>query len=221
MDILVSWGNIITASFGNLLAGVLAILPEILGAIIVFIIGLFVAEGVGRLVARILAGLKVDMAIDRTGAKAALAKVGFKNDVSHSLGVLVTWFLYVVFLIAAAEILRLYQISDFLTTVVFYIPNVIIDVAILIIGAISGNFVGHLISGAAEKLGSAKFMSAVGRWSVYVFTAMAALVQLKVATELIQILFTGLVFMFALAGGLAFGIGGKDKAKDLLGKVGK
>jgi hypothetical protein len=223
MSTLTDWGAVLTASFKEIWFKFIDLVPNIIVAVIIFIAGLFISEAVGRLVAKVAKKVYLDKAIETTGIKKILEKIGFKMEVSRSLGLMITWFLYAVVLVAAADILGLNQISDFLQSVVIYIPNVIIAVVILIVGLIISNFVKTLVqeTSAAAKLSSADFLSDVAKWAILIFTFMAALIQLGVAKELIQILFTGLVFMFALAGGIAFGLGGKDKAKDLLDKLNK
>jgi len=170
-----------------------------------------------------LKGAYIDNAVETTGLKKVLEKIGFKMEVSRALGLLITWFLYAVFLIATAEFLNLTQISVFLQSVVFYIPNVIIAIVILLVGIIVSNFIFTLVKEAAlaAKLNASEFLANVARWAIMIFTVMATLVQLGVAAELIQILFAGFVFMVSLAGGIAFGLGGKDKAKELIDKLGK
>ena len=115
------------------------------------------------------------------------------------------------------------QISEFLGSVVLYIPNVIIAVVIFIVGVIVSNFAFTLVkeTATAAELGIAHFLANVAKWAILVFTFMAAIIQLGVAAELTQILFTGLVGMFALAGGIAFGFGGKEKAANLVDKLDK
>lgn len=195
----------------------------IIGAIIVFLVGLFVSKTIGKLTAQILKGIYVDKAVESTGLKKILEKIGFKLEVSQALGFLVKWFLYAVTLVATADILGLSQISEFLNSVVLYIPNVIIAVVILVVGVIISNFVQTLVkeTAVAAQIEIAQFLSDVARWAILVFTVMAALIQLNVATQLTQILFTGFVFMIALAGGIAFGLGGKDKAQNILNKLSK
>ena len=221
MDTLSNLGSVLAASLATVWVRVVDFIPNILGAVIVFIIGLFVADLLGKLVAQILNKIYLDKAVESTGLKTTLAKVGFKATASHFLGLLVTWFLYAVTLIAAAEILNLNQISEFLQAVVLYIPNVIIAVVILIIGIIVSNFVGLVVKEAslAAKLSAADFLARLAKWAILIFSFLAALVQLRVAAELIQILFTGVILMLALAGGIAFGLGGKDKAKELIDKL--
>ena len=223
MTNLTGWGEILTASFAEVWFKIISWIPNVLGAVIIFILGLFVAEGLGRLIAKLVKKIYVDRAVETTGLKKILERVGFKTEVSKALGLLVTWFLYAVVLVAAAEILGLNQISQFLRSVVLYIPNVIIAVVILIVGIVVSNFIQTLVTetAVAAKWSAAYFLANVARWAILVFTFMAALIQLKVATELIQILFTGLVLTFALAGGIAFGLGGKDKAKEILDRLGK
>lgn len=221
MNTINGWGSVLTASFTEIWFKFVDWIPSIIGVIIVFIVGLFLAEALGRLVAKILKKIYLDRALETTGLKKVLEKVGFKMDVSKALGLLITWFLYVVALVAAADILELNQISEFLQAVVLFIPNVIIAIIILIVGIIISNFVYTLVkeTAGAAKISVADFLANVAKWAILVFTFMAALIQLKVATQLIQILFTGFIFMFSLAGGIAFGLGGKDKAKEIIDKI--
>jgi hypothetical protein len=196
-------------------------IPNLLVAVIVFVLGIFIAKGVGRLVARLLSTLYVDKAVEATGFKKILERFGFKLSISEALGLLITWFLYAVVLVAGSDILGLSKISEFLSLVVEYIPNVIVAVVILIVGSVISNFVQLLVkeTALAAKIEIAQFLSDVARWAILVFTVMAALIQLNVATELTQILFGGVVLTVALAGGIAFGLGGKDKARDIIEKL--
>jgi hypothetical protein len=211
----------LSATFVELWLKFVNLIPNIVGAIIIFIIGLFIAKAIGRLVTEIIKKIYVDKAVSATGLKKILESIGFKVEVSYALGVLVTWFLYVVVLVATADVLGLSQISEFLGSVVLYLPNVFIAIVILVVGIVVSNFIHTLVkeTSLAAHLAAADFLADVAKWALLIFTIMAALIQLKVATELIQILFTGLVFMISLAGGIAFGLGGKDKAKEILDKL--
>ncbi|MBU1164505.1 hypothetical protein KKA15_03010 [Patescibacteria group bacterium] len=221
MSNLSSWTAVITGSFQGLWLKFVNIIPEIVVALAVFIVGLFIAEALGRLITKLLEKLYLDKMLEKAGVLKVLDKVGFRMGISKLLGLLTMWFLIAVFLVASAEILHLGQISQFLNKVVAYIPNVIIAVVIMVIGIIVGNFVKSAIqqSAGAANIASAHFLAALGKWSILIFSLMAALVQLRVAASMIQTLFTGLVAMLALAGGLAFGLGGKEKARELLDKV--
>ncbi len=223
MSILNNWGLILTNSFKEVWFKFIDLVPNIVGAVIIFVVGLFISDAVGKLVSRIVKRVYLDKAVEVTGIKKMLEKVGLKMEISRMFGLMITWLLYIVVLVATADMLGLGQISDFLREIVMYIPNVIIAVVILIVGFIVSNLIKTLVkeSSVAANLSAADFFSNAAKWAVLIFTFMAALVQLGVAKEMIQILFTGLVFMFSLAGGLAFGLGGKDKAREILEKFQK
>ena len=221
MEILYHFNQVFISSFQGVWFKFIEFLPNLIAAILVLIIGLFLADFLGRFVSKVLTRLYVDRVVEKTGLKKNLEKLGFKITISRALGLLVFWFLYAVVLIGTAEILQLNQISQFLQAVVLYIPNVIVAVVILVVGIVVSNFISIAVKEAslAAKLTAADLLSTLAKWAILVFSFMAALIQLKVAPELIQILFTGVVLMVALAGGIAFGLGGKDKAKELLDKL--
>lgn len=209
-------------SFQTVWIGLLALLPNLIAALIVLIIGWFVASGLGKLVQRAVEFTKVDQAIGQFGLDRSLKEAGIDFNLALLFGWLAKWFIIVVVLIAVAEILRLQQITDFLETVAFYIPNIIIAVVILLVGFVLGNFVHNVVhkSILASKVSTAAgILAALAKWAIVVFAFLAALSHLNIAKELIQTLFTGFVGMLALAGGLAFGLGGKDSAKDVLEKI--
>ncbi|MDD5110052.1 MAG: hypothetical protein PHI63_02460, partial [Patescibacteria group bacterium] len=125
--------------------------------------------------------------------------------------------------ITAADMLGWSQLTTFLTDVALYLPKVLVAVLILLAGLVLANFVSVIVRKGltTSKVGYAGVLSAFARWLIIVFTVMAALVQLEIAKELMQTLFTGMVGMIALAGGLAFGLGGKDLAKEIMEKIKK
>jgi len=129
--------------------------------------------------------------------------------------------LYIALLIAVSDILKLGQFTDFLKAIALYLPNVIIAVLILVVGLVLGAFLEDLIvkilKGTQAKLIS--LIARVAKWAVVIFSVLAALIQLKVAAILIQTLFTAVVMAIALGAALAFGLGGKDAAKDAIDKI--
>jgi len=134
---------------------------------------------------------------------------------------LVKWFFIIVFLMSAANILGLNEVSQFLRTVVLYIPNVIIAAVILMIGLLVAKFLESLVlaSVRAAELASANFLAALTKWSVVVFSLLVALVQLGIAEDIIRIVVVGIVAAAALALGLAFGLGGQKHADGFIGRM--
>ncbi len=212
-----SYGEAVTSSVEGLAQTVMSFLPNLLAAIIVLILGLLVAASLGKLVTKLIEITRVDELIDRLGVNKTFKAFG-KVRVSAIIGWLVKWFLILVVLMAVADILGLTQIIDFLEDVAAFLPNVVIATVILLIGFVGGNFVYEIThrSVKAAKMHSPKFLGNLAKWSVIIFSLMAALIQLNIASSLVQTLFTGLIAMLALAGGIAFGLGGQDAAKALL-----
>jgi hypothetical protein len=213
--------NVLQVSVLNLWDTILSYLPNVLGAAVVFLAGLLVAYALSHLVIRVVAMLRINELFARAELKGFLDRIGLTLDVGQLLGWIVKWFFVVVALIAATDILGWEQVTDYLKQVVLYLPNVIIAVIILLSGILLGNFVRNVVKKAvtAAELASADFLSGIAKWAILVFSFMAALVQLQIAPDLIRVLFTGLVAMLSLAGGLAFGLGGRDHASRVLDRL--
>ncbi len=207
-------------SMENLWFQLLSFIPSLLGAIIVLIIGLIIASLLGKLSKKLIKFTRVDRLIEKTGLKQEMELLGIKLTFADVIGWLVKWFFIIVTFIAVVDILKIRQLTIFLETMVLYIPNIIIAVVILTLGLI----VGKVLKNAAKntlirmsiKEKPAHFLGSLTKWSILIFSFMAALVQLGIAASLIQTLFTGLILMIALAAGLAFGLGGREHAKKVL-----
>ncbi|HBR80272.1 MAG: Conserved TM helix repeat-containing protein [Candidatus Uhrbacteria bacterium GW2011_GWE2_45_35] len=210
-------------SFLELWKSLLAFLPQLFGALFVFIIGLIMAVVLQKVIIKIIKLLRVDDLAKKFEVPQTLEKYGFHLSIGQLLGWIVKWFLIVVALIVATDILGWDQVTDYLKQIVLYIPNVIIAVIMLFFGSVLANFVHKIVKSAvaAAGLASADVLAGLARWAIVIFAFMAALIQLQIAEELIRVLFTGLVAMLALAGGLAFGLGGREHAARVLDKLKK
>jgi len=221
MEFLNSIGTAILEALISLWEGLVAYLPSLIAGIIILIVGIFLAKAIEKLVQKVIAAAKIDELIAKINVIRKIEEGGTKVVFSQIFAWLVKWFVYVVLLVAVSDILQLGQFTLFLNEIALYLPNVIIAVLILVAGFILGYFVDDLIvkvlKSTKEKL--ANLVGAVAKWAIIVFTVLAALIQLNVATQMIQMLFTAIVFMLAVAFGLAFGLGGRDAAKELIEEV--
>ena len=196
-------------------------LPAFIGALIVFVIGWVVAGTLGKVVERLVRTMRVDHALQKIGWGHWFSEVGISTDMSAFFGGLVKWFLVLVFLMAAADILHLNQVTAFLNSILLYIPNVVVAVIILAIVVLVGNLVYNIVKGSTRAAGvmSATILATVSKWAIVTFGILAALLQLGIASSLVNTIFVGIVAMVALAGGLAFGLGGKEEAAMILRKL--
>jgi hypothetical protein len=218
---LTTWAQVLNQSFMNLFFGLVAYIPQLLGAIVVFIIGWIIGAALGRVVAQVIGSLRVDQALRAAGVERVLERAGFQLNAGAFLGMLIKWFFVLAFLIAALDVLGLTQVTMFLTAVVLgYLPRVIVAVLILLAAAVIAEAAQRVVSGSARaaNLHAANFLGTLARWAIWIFALLAALDQLGV-TPFIQTLFTGIVVALALAFGLAFGLGGQQAASKWLEKV--
>ncbi len=215
------WYTVTLESLQGMWQIFIGFLPKLIGAIIVFVIGWFIAIGIGKLVTKILQLVKLNQLFAKSGWDEALDKAGIKADVAGFIGAICKWLLVIVFLLAAVEILGFVQFAGFLSSVITYLPNVVVSVAIFVVAVIFADIVEKIIRAAVEKskIGFAQYASVIVKWSIYVFAILAILLQLGIASYLINTIFAGVVAMLALAFGLAFGLGGKETASDLLEKL--
>ena len=219
--IIQDWLSVIVGSLQNLWVGAIGVLGNIVGALLALIVGLIVASGLGALVERVVSLLKVDKLLSNLGVQEYFERAGLNMNSGRFVGRLVYWFLVVVFLLAATDILGFYTLSNFLREVLLYIPNVIVAVLIMLAAVVVANFMRNLVRASVKsaKLHAAPFLATLTWWAVVVFGFFAALTQLGIAVSIINSLVTGFVAMLALAGGIAFGLGGKDYAEGLVNRL--
>lgn len=217
-----TWSDAIVGSLTNLWWQFAIFLPNLIAALVVFFVGWAIAVAAGRLVEKLLVVLRINQAFEHLrGFKAAVERAGLTLNIPLLIGEIVKWFLVIVTLLAATDILGLSEISSFLTSVLLYIPNVVVAALILIIAVVLSNFIYRTVEASITAAGfsSASIVAAISKWSIIIFALLAALTQLNVAVALIQTIVTAFFAMLALAGGLAFGLGGKDLATRWLKKM--
>lgn len=200
--------------------GFINFIPTLIGGLIVFLVGVVIGNGISQLIEKIIETIKLDNILTKAGLKDFTDKAEISLNSGYFLGQLVKWLIVLSFLVAACNIWGLTAVGDFLRSVVNFLPRLIVAVIIMLAAIVLGEYVSRFVrasvSGSGLKFQG--FLSSLSRWAFYIFGLLAALSQLQVASYIINTLFTGIVGMLALAGGLAFGLGGKELAQDLLKK---
>lgn len=216
-----NWSDVVTKVLQDIWDRILNFLPDLLGAIVILIVGWIIADLIAWAVDRVLRLLRLPDLFKSAKVEDLVKRTGSELDTTGLIAALVKWVLLLVTFIAAADVLKLDTVQDFLDRVLSYLPNVIAAGAILLIGAIFAHFMAAVVKGAisAAKL---KFVELVGnttKYAILVFAVLAALDQLGVASPFLQTLFMGFVAFLAIAGGLAFGLGGQKVASEWLEKL--
>lgn len=216
-----NWLNVLRASIQELWITVANFLPSLLGALAVFIIGLIVASVLERVVERIIFYVRADMILKKLGVESVLERAHIKLDSGHFIGKIVYWFFVIAFLLASSDILGFFTLSAFLRDVLNYVPQVMVAMLILLAALLLANFLKGLVRASvmSANLHGAKGLGTLTWWVVMIFGLLTSLVQLGVAVSIINTLITGLIAMISLAGGLAFGLGGKEHAAKWLQRI--
>ena len=198
--------------FAELWNGIVAVLPKLIVAIIIFTVGWLIAKIIYKTIVKIGNKLKLDEAVKPMAG--AIEKAGYSLKIGKAIAFLVKWFVIIGSLVVALDILGLRTTKGLLTGIIAYIPQVIIAIFVLLAGVSLANFVKNIIKGstAVFNVKSAGFLANLARVTLVIFTVLIALNIIGFNSEIINILFMGAVAMVALAGGLAFGLGGRDAA---------
>jgi hypothetical protein len=216
MDYFQTWNGAVTTSVQNFWNQIISFVPNLIGALIVLLVGLVLADVLSKLAKKLIELTKVDTVVHKIDTAKKMEEMGMKFSLASLIAWLIKWFFIIVTLTAVVNILKLTEVTLFLNDVARYIPNVVVAVIILAIGLVVGQFVHDVVEKSAKAshvtAHTAHTLSSIAKWALILFALMASLSQLQVARDLIQILFTGLVATLTIAFGLAFGLGGKEKA---------
>jgi len=218
-----NWTEVMVGSLQNVWAGIVSYTPTFVGALIVLLVGLAIASLLGRLIEKIFKAIKIDEFFQKIGLGKYAEKGGFQLRIAWFLGRLVYWFLVIVIVLAVSDKLGFAALSSFLREVLFYIPNIIVAILILLAVIVLANFLRSVVRKTVKttKFGGAGFLATLTWWVIVLFGVAAALTQLRVAVTIVNTLVIAVIAAIGLAGGLAFGLGGKDEAARLLEKLRK
>jgi len=212
LDAVTATGSLILNPLLNLWAGFINILPGIVAAIIILIIGYFVSLGLGHLVRIILekAGL------NRYAEKHKMANVVGHIHMSHVFGEIVKWYIFIIFIQSAVDLLKLGTLSSVLNAFVLWLPNVIVAAIVIIFGIGLSHYISMKIEEHTEMKGT-RFLSRVLKIVIIFMVIVVALSQIGVDVSILENTF--LILIGALAIGIAIALGiGLGKSLSLNGK---
>ena len=194
-----------------------AFLPKLLGAVIALLVGWFLALFISRLIVKFFKILKIDFWADKLRVDAFLSEGGIKLKSMELLEKAIYWLLMFCVFLMALNILNVQGASDLFNKFVQFIPNVIIAIAVLVIGGFVARVAQSALLAYLRNIGAKNSETAakVAQYAIIVFTVLIVLDQLKIANLVIQMV----CYAFGavcLAFGLAFGLGGKDWAAGVI-----
>lgn len=212
------WGEAMMTSATGALVLFLGAIPKIIGFVIILLVGWFIAGLIAKAIAVVLRRIHFNEMAERSGFSGFINNMGVQCDAAGFLGETTKWFVRLLALIVAFDALGLPAVSQVLHQLLLWIPNLIVALVVLIIAGLTANALASLVRGATAQAGfsNPNFVASVARVAIWGFGIIIAINQIGIATTLVNTLFMGFVGALALALGLAFGLGGRDTAGELV-----
>jgi len=222
-NIWMTWGDVFTQSYQSLWWSFIQFTPRLIVAVVFFVVGWVLGSLISKAVEQVFGSLKIDNLFRSIGAEGFFKRAGVNLNSGYFVGEVVKWFIVIVFLLPSLNLVGLDDVSVFLSTSVLgYLPQVIIAAFVLIIAAFVSEALSKVVlaMGMSMNLKAARMLSAVAKYAVWVFAFIIALGKLGLG-DYMSILFSGIIAMIALGGALAFGLGAKDAAGRFIAKLGE
>lgn len=195
-----------------------AAIPKVIGFLVILVIGWLIASALAGLVAALLRSLRFNDLAQRSGFSGFVQNMGIRRDPAGVLADLVKWFVRLIVLVVAFDALGLPAVSQVLQQLLLWLPNLVVALVILVIAGLAANALANLVRGATAQagLGSPDLLATIARVAIWGFAIVVAVNQIGIASTLVNTLFTAIVGALALALGLAFGLGGRDTAAEIV-----
>ena len=218
MNPITDWGAAIMTSLTAALSMFLAAIPRVIGFLVILIIGWLIAGALAAAVAALLRAVRFNDLAGRAGLSTFVHNMGIRKDTAGVLADIVKWFVRLLVLVVAFDALGLPAVSVVLQQFLLWIPNLIVAVVILVIAGLAANALGDLVRGSTAQAGLSNpdLLATVVRVAVWSFGIVVAVNQIGIAQTLVNTLFMGFMGALALAAGLAFGLGGRETAAQIV-----
>jgi hypothetical protein len=216
-------GDAFRASLAGALNTFLSAIPRIIGFAVVLIVGWIISSLLARGVEALLHAVRFNDLARRSGFADFVQKMGVRDDSAGVIASIVKWFVRLITLVVAFDMLGLPAVSSVLQQLLLWLPNLVVALVVLVIGGLAANALSGLVRGASAEAGfsNPNILATVTKVAVWGFTIVVAINQLGIATTLINTLMIGLVGAFTIAFGLAFGLGGRERAAEIIDRLGR
>ena len=213
-----TWTDILISSFREVMQHLSVAAPRLLALVTLLLVGWVAGIVARRLTVRLLRAADFDGRCGRWGLTASLVRGGVRQPPTLLAGRLAFWMIFLMALLMGIEALEMPATAGLVAVGLRFLPNVIVAGLVMVIGWLLANFLAQaaLIGAVNAQVAGAPLIASAVRWLVLVFAGAATLTQLGIAREMVLLAF-GISFggtVLALA--LAFGLGGKELAREML-----
>jgi hypothetical protein len=193
-------------------------LPRLALALVVILVGWFLAKAARFAIARGLRAVNFHVVTQRSGLDTFLRDGGIAADTTDIIALVVYWLVILGALVVGFNSLGLIYVTDLLGRVILFVPKVLVALLVLAFGAYFARFIGNAITVYCRNvhIQDAELLGRLAQYAIVTFVVLIALDQVNIGGDIVRqsflIILAGVVFALALA----FGIGGKEWAAELL-----
>jgi len=212
------WSHAMMTSLAAAMAMFFSAIPKIIGFAVILVVGWLLSSLVEKGVAALLRAVKFNDLANKSGFGEFVGKMGTNTDAAGMIGLVAKWFIRLIAAVVAFDALGLPAVSEVLRELLLWLPNVVVALVVLVLGGLAAKALSNLVRAAASEggLGNANFLGKMASALVWAFAIVVAVNQIGIATTLVNTLFMAFVGAIALGAGLAFGLGGRETAGQIV-----
>lgn len=212
------WLSVTSMAFQRLFENAILLIPNLLAAIIIFVVGWILSVWLGKFIASILDVLRFNSVFKSTGWNEAFVNAELDVRPSDFVGGIFKWIFVAMFLTISTEIVGWSTFTSLLDSIIQWVPNLIVAIGIMVVAIVISDILEKIVRASTRKMGvgSVNFLGSLVKWSIFIFAIFAVLIQLGIAVSVVNSLAMGIIATFALALGISFGLGGKEAASEVI-----
>ena len=213
-----NFGEAMMTSLAVSMSTLFAAIPRIIGFVIIILVGWFVATLIAKVAATLLRAVKFNDLAQRAGFTGFMKNMGVDTDASGFIADIAKWFVRLIALVVAFDALGLPAVSEVLHKLLLWLPNLVVALVVLVVAGLAANALGKLVRGATAQAGFSNpdMLATVTKVAIWAFAIVVAVNQIGIAAALVNTLLMATFGALALAFGLAFGLGGKEAAAEVI-----
>ncbi len=218
MESLNVWSSSLLAAMTTLGAKIAGFIPNLLAFVVILVVGYFVSKIVAGVLRRVLAAIQVDRVSEKVGIASGLKRANIEHEFSYLLSRVVFWILMLTFLVSATESLGLPRVSGTIDAFVLYLPNILGAAAILLLGLLVAGVARDVTVNSAQSIGleNATPLGTAVQLLLGVVVISLTISQLELETEILNQVISILLFSAGAAAAIAFGLGSRGIASNVL-----
>lgn len=215
--------DIFLSSLNQFWLDLISFVPKLMAALVILFFGWLVAKVIKLAVKRLLEVSQFDAFAQKSGLEAFMRSANFEVSLSGIISQVMYWLVILLFVITCANSLGMGEVADLLHQLASYLPHIIVAILVVIFGTLFARFINRLVFAWLHsiKFEQALVVSTSAEYCIQILAIFIGLEQLGIGTQLINALFMIVFGAIFLALAIAFGLGGREWAANIIAQLQK